>query len=115
MAKEYMRESEQQRRESRPEDEIKSYCDILRDQRRDISDSFATEQVAQDDEPFDYRPIKIPKKPDTSDSYLTLRLKHDRVLSSTKKSSRYKAKLAVVWLCCGYKLRQLSSTIELEE
>lgn len=92
MAKEYMLETEQQRQDEKPRDDFKSYCDILREQRRNISESYGdiSEQVAPADEKFDYRPVKIPKKQDTSETYLTLRLKHDRVLTSTKKSSRYK-------------------------
>ena len=91
MAKEYLQETEQLRQDRRPEGDIndyKSYCDILRDQRKAISGSFVAEQQTTVDEDFDYRPVKIPKKPDAPESFLSLRLKHDRALMSSKKSSR---------------------------
>jgi len=89
MAKEYIQETEQHRRDSKPEDDFLSYCDILREQRKVLSGSTVPEQAKTVEDDFDYRPVKIPKKPDSSESFLSLRLKHDRAMMKSKKSSRF--------------------------
>ena len=87
MAKDYMQESEQQKQDPQLHNDFKSYTELLREQRRPVPASLEQETIVADD--FDYRPVKIPKKPDASESYLSLRLKHDKALMSQKKSKRY--------------------------
>ena len=89
MAKEYIQETEKHGLDSKPEDDFLSYCDILREQRRELTGSTIVEQIKTVEDDFDYRRVKVPKKPDASESFLSLRLKHDRALMSSKKSERY--------------------------
>ena len=83
-AKDYIQEQESRAHEAPQQDDFKSYCDILREQRSSIHETSAADGIHSKTS-FDYQPVKIPKKPDSL-SYYALRMKHDDVL--TKKISK---------------------------
>jgi len=74
-AKEYVQELQAGGIEDRTTG-VMSYADLLRSQREMIVDESKIPEAK-----YEYKPIKIPKKPDSSTSYQELRERHDGIIT----------------------------------